>query len=493
MNRRSIARLAIVFAVALAAAAAWACQTPVYRYALLNWPTRSYYIFYFHHGPIAADDEKLNKKIIDLAEVAEGPVANVRLTAIDADKGSLDRLPREVVDAWREKDNGKSGTYLLYTTWGSKLHVGRLDEATVRAMVDSPARKRIGELLKQGNAVVWIMLNGSDESANAAAAKVLDQIVADCKSGKIVSPPDDVGAMPSPPAGGTDDAGAAGSPKPSPSDMLSVAVVKVKADDPAEKWFVAALETIEPLYDDSQRDDPDARPESVAPPPTSPHDAPPPAAAGEAHPPKPAASASPTGKAATASAPRSAANNGPRVYAVYGRGRVMQPYTDPHITVDDLTQCLAFLSGPCSCVLKDDNPGVDLLMTWDWDATATALEAAAEQAQLGALGYQEVSPTAKPATPGDKTKPAATPGANPVTTTDTVAPPAKTVPAAAAGDPSGSTEFEADAAAGDPSSVDGDTSFARRQSWHFTLGLVIVGATVLTIGVVLLAWQGRMR
>lgn len=63
----------------------------------------------------------------------------------------------------------------------------------------------------------------------------------------------------------------------------------------------------------------------------------------------------------------------PMVFAVYGRGRAMEPYIGEGITADNLSECVSFILGSCSCQVKDQNPGVDLLTRWDWDSTALAV------------------------------------------------------------------------------------------------------------------------
>ena len=65
----------------------------------------------------------------------------------------------------------------------------------------------------------------------------------------------------------------------------------------------------------------------------------------------------------------------PMVFAIYGRGRAMPPYVGKGITTENLVECVAFLAGACSCMVKDQNPGVDLLTTWDWDKTAEIMAA----------------------------------------------------------------------------------------------------------------------
>jgi hypothetical protein len=55
--------------------------------------------------------------------------------------------------------------------------------------------------------------------------------------------------------------------------------------------------------------------------------------------------------------------------AVFGRGRVLGAW--PLTTLDDATleEASMFLIGRCSCRVKDQNPGWDILMNVDWDQT----------------------------------------------------------------------------------------------------------------------------
>ncbi len=63
----------------------------------------------------------------------------------------------------------------------------------------------------------------------------------------------------------------------------------------------------------------------------------------------------------------------PMVYAAYGRGRIMEPYLGGGIIADNLLMVIRFINGPCSCQVKDENPGVDLLTTWDWHTSAVKI------------------------------------------------------------------------------------------------------------------------
>lgn len=56
----------------------------------------------------------------------------------------------------------------------------------------------------------------------------------------------------------------------------------------------------------------------------------------------------------------------PMVFPLFGRGRTMPALIGAGITPGNINEAGEFLAGPCSCVVKRDNPGVDLLVMSDW-------------------------------------------------------------------------------------------------------------------------------
>jgi len=60
----------------------------------------------------------------------------------------------------------------------------------------------------------------------------------------------------------------------------------------------------------------------------------------------------------------------PMVFPVLGRGRVLFALIGEGITVDNIRETIYFLTGPCGCEIKMMSPGVDLLLAANWDAAA---------------------------------------------------------------------------------------------------------------------------
>jgi hypothetical protein len=61
----------------------------------------------------------------------------------------------------------------------------------------------------------------------------------------------------------------------------------------------------------------------------------------------------------------------PIVYPVFGRGLALWAIVGKGITEENVGRAAKFLVGPCSCEIKAQNPGVDLLLTADWEERLT--------------------------------------------------------------------------------------------------------------------------
>lgn len=70
----------------------------------------------------------------------------------------------------------------------------------------------------------------------------------------------------------------------------------------------------------------------------------------------------------------------PIVFPVYGRGRVPYALVGAGINAANVSEACAFITGECSCIVKDLNPGMDLLMTAAW-GTAVQVTSATSTAE----------------------------------------------------------------------------------------------------------------
>ncbi|MFH1023670.1 MAG: hypothetical protein V1809_09815 [Planctomycetota bacterium] len=89
----------------------------------------------------------------------------------------------------------------------------------------------------------------------------------------------------------------------------------------------------------------------------------------------------------------------PVAIPVVGRGRALFPLAGSGINPESIEGACSFAAGPCSCQVKDMNPGVDLIMAVDW-AGAVGGDLTPTEAMPALRGFSEFMPASPaPATP----------------------------------------------------------------------------------------------
>lgn len=80
----------------------------------------------------------------------------------------------------------------------------------------------------------------------------------------------------------------------------------------------------------------------------------------------------------------------PLVFPVFGRGRALLPLLGAGITAENIQTSASFLVGPCSCQVKEQNPGFDLLLSANW-GFPTATETTETLASTNGSGTSPVA------------------------------------------------------------------------------------------------------
>jgi hypothetical protein len=317
-----------VLLLTLAGIDAHACNTPVYRYAMYNWPPAPYRVYWIGEGPAAEKDERA-QQLRQATETNETKKEAANLEVIDVDASQakqLDGLPEPVQAAWQARDKKSRSLQVIITPWNATLFAGQLEAKQIAPLLQSPLRKRIGELLGAGHATLFLVVAAPSAQRTKQAEEAVDRVIAQANAGEIDVPTQDPAGEP--PAGDPN-----GDAKPGTAQRPRLARLTVDRKDAAEDWLLKPLLAVE---------------EDIK-----------------------------------------AFADQPMVFPVYGRGRVLPPFVGKGITVENLTECVSFVAGACSCMVKDQNPGVDLLMTWDWETASQRLAAEDEQSDGGQMGYRE--------------------------------------------------------------------------------------------------------
>lgn len=352
-------------------AAAAACDTPVYRYAMYRWQPTPYEVYHFHSGEMDGKFKTLQEKLAAARDQDIAP-ANVEVFPVDlAEDAELKTIPRDVRQLWQKKDVQPPLT-MIVNPMGSEVFSGELDESIVRPLIDAPLRKEIGERLTQGHAGVYVLLTGKDEQLNEAAEKALTKLLADVNSGKLAlyrapdafnpltpnfqapkseeaeAPADedasDDGAEP-PAKDAADDQGNAETPQEdetseegASAEKEDAAAAKDEKDQKIDEKPPHSITMLKLSRDEAKAKDPWLLRSLLA-------------VENDLH----------------------EFADEPMVFVVYGRGRALPPYIGKGITYDNLVEVTDFITSACSCTVKEQNPGVDLLMAYDWEAAAAAV------------------------------------------------------------------------------------------------------------------------
>lgn len=284
--------------------ATWACETPVYRYAMYRWQPTPYEVYAFHDESNADAHAAVEAAI---AEVTDGTDnrANVVFIPVNVTTDpELNGVTPDIKAAWNSQQDRTLPSYLISTPYGAQIYSGKLPAAEIKDLVESPARKQLAQQLEAGKIGVLLFLGGQDQQQNERARQILQGLVKEVGEGKIslyTAPADDAVA---------EDKSAPAKPG------LELGLIEVDRNDQKETWLVRSLLAMESDLPEESR---------------------------------------------------------PMVFLSYGRGRALLPYIGEGITRENLIHEVQFISGACSCTVKEQNPGVDLLVRYDWDAAAAAL------------------------------------------------------------------------------------------------------------------------
>jgi hypothetical protein len=302
--RRARNRIVVLAAAAIFAGAgvAWACNVPVFRFAIERWRPDPYRVVVFHRGPLA---EAGREQIAPLEDQSDKSLVNVNVRIVDLDELDADS-EEAAADRALYSALGEPALPALAVLYPQSLNIpkplvsGPPDREAIGKLLDSPARQELVNRLAAGQTAVWLLLESGKEDQDGAAAALLEdelkKLESELELPELTTAPEDSLLTSAPLA-------------------VGFSLLRVRRDDPAEQALVAML--IGSESDLAERND-------------------------------------------------------PMVFPVYGRGRALWGLIGPGITAKNIHDASAFLVGPCSCEVKEQNPGFDLLLAADWDELLTA-------------------------------------------------------------------------------------------------------------------------
>ena len=282
--------------ILLRGTSAWACDIPVYEYALDQWEADPYEVIVYHRGPLSPEQQALIDSLQpDRDQPSPGESAAVpNLSVRTADlSGDLDALAQSLWEAQAAPElPWMVVRYPFSPPQRKPVWAGALTAAHAALIADSPKRRELVKRLLAGDTAVWVFLEiGEADKDEAAFGRLQDALAAT----EELTPA--TAAYRQRPSGTPD------------SEGRRFSVLRVRRDDAAEQALVAMLLGSESDLRDYEE---------------------------------------------------------PMAFPVFGRGRALYALVGAGIEADNVRDAAMFLATACTCIVKQQNPGTDILMTADW-------------------------------------------------------------------------------------------------------------------------------
>lgn len=324
--RSVIATLILLTSTSIVAA----CNIPVFRFALERWRSDACELVVFSEQPLSPSDETLISEL-EQASTLRGGLANLNVLRVDVNQ-TMDQELRDLWIATQQKTNLILPAAVVRSLKGKGQAInhwhGSLQELKAASLLSSPARTKLMRRLQEGDSVVWLMIQSSDDKRNKS---VRDILTTQCiQLPKSIQLPEGIGLP--------------GSELYSEIPLLlQFSVLEIAPDDPAEQYLVRQISG---LKFDAFR------------------------------------------------------NGEPLIVPVFGRGRALEVIPANQLNADLIHELTEFLCGACSCQVKEQNPGFDLLLATDWNLALFGEDAEGPPEDAANGSGQKKTPELIPIPPG---------------------------------------------------------------------------------------------
>lgn len=307
-HKRIILSIALLISVS---AVAYACSVPVFRYALERWTPDSFTAVIVHSGPLPAPQQEAFDFLLSHSWDKDGN-ANIRIFSLDT---STDPDP-EVLKHLPEKLPATPYVYLFYpTSFGSPKIIWESDFTieAARKIITSKIRKEIADEIIRGRTATWVLIKSGNTEADDNALSVLKTTLLSLQEelrlpDGVITQSGDVTGNAAPDAfADPENELRSGIPL-----MISFSVIQLPGQSEDEPVLLSMFLNMESDLKDLR--------------------------------------------------------DQPMVFPVFGRGRSFEPLVGKGINPENVQDMTLYLCGACSCQIKAQNPGIDLLFDVDWDA-----------------------------------------------------------------------------------------------------------------------------
>lgn len=300
----------IAIAFGLVSSKANACDVPVFRYALERWPADQYRAIVVEVNPFSKTEKEALGK---LRKDAQSKGLNLRLQTMKQEAFVKSEYSRKL----SEKIN--TNTLIIFYPKSSRIlkpvWKGGISPKVIDRISNCPNRVKLTQLILDGSSAVFLLLESGDSKKDKAANLLLKNTLKELNS-KIKLPDKVIAAGAKRKA--EDEINQLKSSVPFKIDLTLLSIPKPIQKKGEVEILRNCLLGLESDLNELQED--------------------------------------------------------PMVFVIYGRGRALPPLIGKGINEKMINQIAFYITGACSCQVKTQNPGTDLLIQKDWDTAILGKE-----------------------------------------------------------------------------------------------------------------------
>ena len=314
------ARITTVCLIFLAAAVITkACQVPVFRYALERWQPDHYQLVIVHDGNLTSEEQANVTYLEENLVGPNGPIINLRFEALDLAK------EEKQFERWKKLHSDQNASVSIHLFFPfeafeqdtNPIWNGDFTRNNINQILDSPARRELVKRILAGDSAVWLFLETGNQKEDDKLFNTLEKYAKLAE--KEISVPEGVIQQ-----SALDDPNLLLSPGDEENILessvplkIAFSILRLSRKDPQEAILRSMLLHLEDDLLDKEME------------------------------------------------------NKPMLFPAFGKGRVLPPLIGAGISEENALADCGYLCGACSCQVKNQNPGMDILVKADW---WTALE-----------------------------------------------------------------------------------------------------------------------
>ena len=177
IRQRTAIMLMVLFV--LVPSSAFACSVPVFRYAMERWPADYYEAVLIYRGQLTEDQKQLLNELRQEDSETEA-FLNLRILEVPISIGIAEATEEKVKGLLMSEEFPETLPVLvLWYPWQRgrtpPVWQGPFTSSTVAALLQSPTRQKLAELLIEGQTTVWIFLESGNANKDKTALRLLEQ------------------------------------------------------------------------------------------------------------------------------------------------------------------------------------------------------------------------------------------------------------------------------------------------------------------------------